>query len=268
MRRCALTVVSATWTPANTSASTAAAVAGVLQWDTRRCCHQHAKGRKSYCSATSFKLQPHEVNDTNVPSAREVLAMIPLREELQQQLPSARELEAQCVQPPGVKTRPAMRWGEPPLWPNSDTVEEIMDEERYGSEEGKDVVPPPSPEHILLAWKALLWGSVYAVIGVAVVVCVAMYACGKSSVEEVLGHLRGRAERERRRLAAEGEEVSYYVVDLTSPATLVAQVQEVWHVLEELAKDGGEGEHVSLESGEGEAHARSIGVEKTATVHK
>ncbi|RNF27268.1 uncharacterized protein Tco025E_00459 [Trypanosoma conorhini] len=250
MRRCALIAAAATSTHATTT-SVSTAAAGVWRWGARRCCRQHGDGRKSYRSATSFQLQPHEVNAANVPSAREVLAMIPSREELQRQLPSARELEAQYVQPPRAEARPATRQDEPPLWPNSDTVEEIMDEERYGSGEGKDVVPPPSPEHILLAWRALLWGSLYAVVGVVVVACVAMYTCGMRTVGEVLGYLRGRAERERRRLTAGGEEVRYYVVDLTSPATLVAQVREVWHALEQLAKDGEEGEH-------SEAHGRPV----------
>ncbi|KEG12281.1 hypothetical protein DQ04_01841120 [Trypanosoma grayi] len=115
-----------------------------------------------------------------------------------------------------------------------------MDEERYGSEEGRDLVPPPSPQHVLLAWKALLWGTVYAVLGVAVVVCVAMYASGMHCLSEVFVYLRGREDRARRRLEESGEDVSHYVLDLTNPSTVIQQAQDIWKALEALAEDEGE----------------------------
>ncbi|ESS69910.1 hypothetical protein TCDM_01353 [Trypanosoma cruzi Dm28c] len=242
MRRCALITVAVTSTSFNTASASA-----ISQWGTRCVSYLHDQHDhcKSYRSATAFKLQPHEVNESNVPSAREVMAMIPSSKELQEQLPSAHELEAKYVRPAAVNAGPVRRQEEPPLWPNSDTVEEIMEEMRYGSVEEGDVVPSPSPEHILLAWRALIWGTLYAVIGVSFVVYVAMYACGMRGVGDVLGYTRGRAERERSRLAKDGEEVAYYVVDLTNPSTLVEQVREIWNALQEVAEDGDKDEHAS-----------------------
>ncbi|KAH9598545.1 hypothetical protein LSM04_003279 [Trypanosoma melophagium] len=198
---------------------------------------------RPYRSTTSFRLQPHEVNETNVPSAREVADMIPSRAELEKQLSSARELEARYIHNKTQETK-CSSTHEPPLWPNSDTVEEIMDEERYGDGDGKNEVLPPSPQQVLLAWKALMWGSLYAVVGVTVVVCLAMYICGMRSLSGVILYLRDRQERERRRLEEVGDEVSYYVLDLTNPSTLIQQVEEIWQALEDLANDTEKGEEV------------------------
>ncbi|ORC87646.1 uncharacterized protein TM35_000212520 [Trypanosoma theileri] len=201
---------------------------------------------RPYRSSTSFRLQPHEVNETNVPSAREVADMIPSRAELEQQLASARELEARYIHNKTPQTKCSSA-EESPLWPNSDTVEEIMDEERYGDGE-EEKVPPPSPQQILLAWKALMWGSLYALVGVTMVVCIAMYTCGMRSLADVLLYLRDRQERERRQLEEVGENVNYYVLDLTNPSTLIQQVEEIWQALEDLANETDEEEGKEVKS--------------------
>nr|CCC91299.1 conserved hypothetical protein [Trypanosoma congolense IL3000] len=220
-----------------------------IMWRTSATVTNNAN-HKLFTSSPSFKLQPCQVNESNIPTAREVTEMIATRKELHQQLPTARELEALYVRPPPSGSGPTGCSApcEAPLWPDSDTAEEIMDEERYECTGTTDGLQTPSPAHVLLAWRALMWGTLYALLGVTAVVLLAMYASGMNSVSSVLHHLRSRPERELLRLAAEGHEVRHYVLDLANPITLGKQMQELWQVVQDAAKgtdddDGKDAQH-------------------------
>nr|CCC48789.1 conserved hypothetical protein [Trypanosoma vivax Y486] len=218
-----------------------------------------SKPVKAFSSHTRFKLHSHQVNETNAPSAWEVAMALATRAEIEEMLPSARELESRYAKQPtqgahasctGVPS-PEEAGGtcattapESALWPDSDTLEDIMDEERYGSALACDEVPPPSPEHILLAWRALLWGTAWAVVGVGAVVVLAMFYCGVDGPSSVTKHLRGHSERELRRLMAEKGEVERFVLDLTNPSALGKQVQDIWRAVERATRS--ESESVEL----------------------
>ncbi|CBH12175.1 hypothetical protein, conserved [Trypanosoma brucei gambiense DAL972] len=205
----------------------------------------NTKTCKSFTSRIPFKLRSDQVNESNIPSAREVSEMIATHEELQEQLPSAKFLESRYIKRPlhteSCGSCPATVCG-PPLWPDCDTPEEIMDEERYGGPEAMDRVPAPSAEHMLLAWRALMWGTLYAFVGVTLVVAVAIYVSGVNGISSVLQHLRSRSERELHRLSAEGQEVHHFVLDLTNPVAFGRQLQEAWQLVQDIANKQEEGE--------------------------
>lgn len=137
-----------------------------------------------------------------------------------------------------------------PLWPNCDTVEDIMDEEKYGAE--GELPPISDEEHVRLAYRALGYGTVIAVIMTGASGALMAWSMGFSSWDDVKAHLRGN---EQRRLAAlakfasenpdpSPEEVSkaensirHFTIDLTQPATLPNQLEALVSLIEELANE-------------------------------
>ena len=63
-----------------------------------------------------------------------------------------------------------------PLWDDCDTPEEIMEEEKYGSEE--EPAPEATAEHTMIALKAFLYGTILAIVGVGIVGVMGMAMAG------------------------------------------------------------------------------------------
>lgn len=121
---------------------------------------------------------------------------------------------------------------EAPLWPNCDTIEEIIEEEKFGAEGEEDKQPPVQPEHVVLAFRAFVWGTFWAFVGVGTIAAVAMKLGGFTSVKEVLAYVGDKDRRRLAELKAQGIEVIEYEVDLTNPSAVPDQLTEVWnHIL-------------------------------------
>ncbi|KAG5502098.1 hypothetical protein GH5_05042 [Leishmania sp. Ghana 2012 LV757] len=242
-------------------------------------CEENAEGAaatppaKGFRSSTRFKLSPAQVNENNVPSAREVVRMIPTLQELRAQLPDARELEQTYIRPewvlgangaaePGGKgsghtaattasstaslfqkaTDPLEEWLFGPPKEDSAAAAETAPEaalQRY-----------PLPRlHLLLAYRALFWGTVFALLGFTATVATAMYVCGYHSLRDLQRGVRGKMDRDGERLramaaaaaTAQGAEadtlVEHYVIDLAHPTEAWRQVQEIWGAVQRLAEE-------------------------------
>lgn len=120
-----------------------------------------------------------------------------------------------------------------PLWPNCDTVEDILEEEKYGAEGEEDKQPPIEPEHIVLAFRAFVWGTFWAVFGVGLISLIAMKMAGFSNIKDVLGYVGAKDKRNIEEMKKQGVEVIEYSIDLTNPTTVPDQLSQVWtHILE------------------------------------
>lgn len=202
--------------------------------------------KKKFSSTIRFSIPDGKVTSDNVPTLEELHKMVPTLEELRKQLPSAKEMERKYVfgstSAQQVAAEKSNASGENnPLWPNCDTPEDIMDEERYGAD-GEERAAPTS-EQVSLAWKALAWGTVYAVIGVGALSVVGLKVCGFSSVQDLKDHLSAREERERAKLRAsveststDGSDLQHFVLDLTNPADVPRQIQEIYEAVQRLAE--------------------------------
>ncbi|KPA86753.1 putative mitochondrial hypothetical protein [Leptomonas pyrrhocoris] len=217
-------------------------------------------------STTKFKLTPAQVNETNVPSAREVAQMIPTLRELQAQLPDALALEQRYIRPENV-VAPAPEsastadaaddndfdgaGGKPSTTPffvkTTDPLEDLLfgppKEEGTSAETTTEEDKRPRRQHLLLAYRALLWGTAYALLGVGATVAGAMYLCGYHNLGELLDGVRGKARRDEDRLRGcvavddAASSVEHFVIDLTHPAEAWRQLQEVWSAVQRLAEE-------------------------------
>jgi hypothetical protein len=210
----------------------------------------NSQQKKVFSSTIRFRVADSKVTPENLPSADDLAKMIPTLEDLRKQLPSAKEMENKYVFGTSAAQQAAAEKstasGEnKPLWPNCDTPEEIMDEERYGAD-GEERAAPTS-EQVALAWKALAWGTLYALIGVGVLSVVGLKCSGFSSLKELKEHLATREEREREKLqtSAQGNHDSdedasgplqHFVLDLTNPSDVPRQIQEIYEAVQRLAE--------------------------------
>jgi hypothetical protein len=231
----------------------------------------------TFRSATRFKLSPAQVNETNVPSAKEVGELIPTLRELRAQLPDARDLEQRYIRPEemvapsaastptstnivgdgsaidGVTTTSATSTI---FQKTTDPLEDLLfgppKEEGGSTSLGMDHMQHPRRQHLLLAYQALLWGTVYAFVGFVVTVAMAMYACGYHTLGELREGVRGKLSRDEERLravagssggAADGV-VEHYVIDLTNPTEAWRQMQDVWLAVQRLATEEEESRHI------------------------
>lgn len=219
----------------------------------QRCCCSSSSGvpsppPPSFRSATNFKLAPTQVNETNVPTAREVKEMIPTLRELRAQLPEARELEQRYIRPEAVAATGGEGTAVAPsatiFQPTTDPLEDLLfgPPKAEAAAEASQGGTRPRRQHLLLAYRALLWGTAYALIGFAATVALAMYACGFHSIAELRAGVRGKLARDEARLrasAGEGADASaeHYVIDLTHPAEAWRQAQEVWAAVQRMAEE-------------------------------
>lgn len=119
-----------------------------------------------------------------------------------------------------------------PLWPNCDTIEEILEEEKFGPEGEEEKQPPVQPEHVVLAFRAFVWGTFWAFVGVGSISLIAMKLGGFASVKEVLQFVGEKDRRRIEEMKAQGVEVIEYAVDLTNPSSVPDQLSQVWnHIL-------------------------------------
>lgn len=199
---------------------------------------------KGFVSTVRFALRPSEVNESNVPSAKEVAKSLPSLSELREQLPNARDLEVKYTSEAAAKSvqrkeASEVQTREERISDQSDNLADAvegaldeMDAESNGS------APQPTAQHVSLAFRALWWGTVYAFGGFFVVVCVGMLLCGYRSVGEVLESIRQKNERELAKLkagtAGDGE-VVHYVLDISNPSQLVSTTLEIWGKVLEMA---------------------------------
>lgn len=138
------------------------------------------------------------------------------------------------------------------LWPDCDTPEDIINDERYGGE-GEEA-PAPKGEHIMLAWKALMYGTLAAfVLTISIAISMSWYM-GFSSFAQIKEHLQTRKAREVEKLRQEAiakriadkrngtledtddeDTVHVYEIDLTQPTTLMSQLDGLVKLVEDLA---------------------------------
>ncbi|KPI85046.1 hypothetical protein ABL78_5884 [Leptomonas seymouri] len=221
---------------------------------------QTSSARTAFHSATKFRLTPAQVNETNVPSAKEVSQMIPTLRELRAQLPEALELERRYVRPECIATQLSKSAetsdlagdrgmnsadGTAPMSAIFQKTTDPLEDLLFGppKEVGAAESQRPQRQHLLLAYRALLWGTVYALLGFGATVATAMYLCGYHSVDELLEAVRGKNSREEDRLrtSAGGDagsaSVQHYEIDLARPTEAWRQIQEVWSAVQRLAEE-------------------------------
>lgn len=217
------------------------------------------QAQKGFCSTTKFKYSPSQVTETNVPSAREVASMIPTFRELQQQLPDARELESKYIQSGHLDTTVpaegaqdlssseagAKDEGSRPtettltrgiFQKTTDPIEDLL----FGppKDDKAAAASPLRPQHLLLAYKALMWGTLYALIGFLTTVLLAMVVCGYRSVDDLLQAVRSKVDRDAALLAsAEGDDVVLYVIDIRDPVEAWRQAQRIWATIQQTAEE-------------------------------
>ncbi|GET89405.1 hypothetical protein, conserved [Leishmania tarentolae] len=233
-----------------------------------------AQTAKGFRSSTRFKLSPAQVNEKNVPSAREIAQIIPSLRELHAQLPDARELERMYIpREPTLEDnglaerskasgegRAAVMASSTPsslFQKTTDPLEDLLfgspNEENAVTNEATATSPlqkrPPSREHVLLAYRALLWGTLLAVLGFSATVVTTMYMCGYYSLRDLQQGVRDKMSHGGERLHAtaaagvtEGSAsvdtvVEHYVIDVTHPAEAWRQVQEIWSAVQRLAEE-------------------------------
>lgn len=127
-----------------------------------------------------------------------------------------------------------------PLWDDCDTLEDIHNEEKFGSPSEAPIIT--KSEHVVLALWALFYGTILACAGVAVIALVGGYCLGFRSLSDVMAHLRARPERERARLEAAAKasgvavgEVVAFEFDLTRPSTFGEQAEALVALIQSLA---------------------------------
>lgn len=133
-----------------------------------------------------------------------------------------------------------------PLWPDCDTVDEILDEEKFGDQKNQ---PPMQPEHVLTAFKAFVYGTIVAFVGVGLIAYGMMQACGFYTIEDVLRHVSEKDKRRMDELRAKGDEVIEFSFDLSRPNEIPEQFSALWQQI--LTTAG-----VDLEQEDGSADAK------------
>lgn len=201
-----------------------------------------------FSASLKFKLAPGQVDETNVPSARDVSRMLPSVKDLHAQLPGAHELEKRYINQDSVVNKTgaaeapaaaaAATDGAPGIFiAATDPLEDFLD--------GKEAKTEMNPQHVLLAYKALGWGTVYAVAGFSIVVALCMAACGYRSLRELAQGVRDKVSRDEARLHADAERraeadggtVVHYKIDLSDPTEAYRQMREIWDTVQDIAED-------------------------------
>ncbi|AYU79643.1 hypothetical protein conserved [Leishmania donovani] len=233
-----------------------------------------AQTAKGFRSSTQFRMSPAQVNEQNVPSAREVVQMIPTLQELRAQLPDALELERMYIPHQsalganGVAGRSETS-GERADATTASSAPSSLSQKMMGPLEAlffgsandeiaaaTEATPttaspqrPPSREHVLLAYRALFWGTAFALLGFSATVSTAMYLCGYHSLRDLQQGVRDKMRHDEERLyamaapAATGEGAAvdtvmkHYVVDVTHPTEAWRQLQEIWSALQRLGEE-------------------------------
>lgn len=232
-----------------------------------------AQTARGFRSSTQFQMSPAQVNEQNVPSAREVAQMIPTLQELRAQLPGAQELERtyipreSALRANGVAGRSETSGERAAATTASSAPSSLLqktmvplealffgsatDEVAAATEATPTAASPPCPpsrEHVLLAYRALFWGTAFALLGFSVTVATAMYLCGYHSLRDLQQGVRDKMRHDEERLhamaapAATGEgaavdTVKHYVVDVTHPTEAWRQLQEIWSALQRLSEE-------------------------------
>ncbi|EPY32158.1 hypothetical protein STCU_00780 [Strigomonas culicis] len=204
-----------------------------------RSCSSKGTASKQFNSRTKFKLTPDQVNESNVPSSAEVAELIPTLRELKKQLPSARELESKYIEkkPITENWKPSDEETSEVFQKTTDPFEDLLETPEDGKRRNKS-----TREHLLLAYRALLWGTFFAIVGFLTTVGLAMLTCGYHSIGELMDGVRAKVERDEKRLITKaressgGEEVVHYVIDLSSPAAAMRQAQDIWNLVQDMAQ--------------------------------
>lgn len=178
--------------------------------------------------------------------------MIPTLRELHAQLPDATALERRYIRAEGTGATAATT---SIFQPTTDPLEDLLfgpPKEEGAGEAATTAGTTPRRQHLLLAYQALLWGTVYAVLGFAVTVALAMYACGYDSLAALKEGVRGKLSRDEARLRASVGDggavaVEHYVVDLTHPSEAWRQMQEAWAAVQRAAEEEGEEESTKVQ---------------------
>eukprot|EP00760_Papus_ankaliazontas_P003427 PhM_4_TR11611/c0_g1_i1/m.9902 len=146
---------------------------------------------------------------------------------------------------------------EKPLWPQCDTPEEILEAEKYGEdddEEGGNAVGGKGagevdipPEVFAYAWKALMYGTLLAITGFAVLVKGSMVYFSFESMSDVLQHIRDQPKREAEKLRAAGTDVIEKSIDLTSPESIGDDFMDIIETIQRLADEAKEEEEREAE---------------------
>lgn len=203
----------------------------------------------NFTSAVKFRLSPSEVNETNAPTAAEVSAMLPSLHDLRQQLPDARWLREKYI----VQNKEAASSTErcptsaettiPTSTLDFHEATDPLEDFLFDPLGGEPQPQQPTSAHVLLAYRALAWGTFYAISGFTLTVAVIMTSCGYHSVANLRTTLREKVRRDEERLrtqavseAADGD-VVHYVIDLADPAEAWRQAQSIWKKVQQLADD-------------------------------
>lgn len=209
-----------------------------------------------------FPVSPDRVDPNKLPTAEEIEKLLPTMAQLERSIPSAKDMEARYIKhekAAGAAASPAASEKPPPvaeeysdgttsgtpsadkaLWPDCDTAEDILNEEKFGRED--DPVPPPSPQQVRLAWVALAWGTLYAVIGTCLTSCAVAYGFGFHSWAELKAHVAAKHNRDLAVAKAKGfaddqtGEAQTFFLDLTNPVELPNQLQAIMAAIQDVAE--------------------------------
>lgn len=123
------------------------------------------------------------------------------------------------------------------------------DKERWSAELNSGAETSSSElngSHVLLAYKALMWGTVYAIVGFIIIVGLSMRLCGFYSIEDLKKGVRDKFERENERAllhwrAGVGEssgtdKVEHFVIDLSDKTNAWAQIRASWKAIQDMAE--------------------------------
>lgn len=103
----------------------------------------------------------------------------------------------------------------------------------------EDVSPDEKAKYILLAFKALLWGTFFSVVGVSLLVFGIMKHYGFHSISEVL---EARKKRDARLVEIQlkdkngidyDAQVKHFEIDLQHPEKSWSQMKEIWKIIEQ-----------------------------------
>ena len=127
-----------------------------------------------------------------------------------------------------------------PLWPDCDTVADIIAEETYGRD-GEEAMQlaKDAEEYTKLARRALMWGTVWAMLGTAALCYAAMKYFGITrGVAEVLEYIGGKNDRDIVALQKKyGEEnVKVVTLDISDPTALATQLDAIMQQITDLAE--------------------------------
>lgn len=98
---------------------------------------------------------------------------------------------------------------------------------------------PDSGEYVLLAYKALAWGTVYSIAGMSLLTAFIMFCCGWRSVNDVLQSVREKSHRDMLLFESKGceatgsaaNEVKHFDLDFSQPMKAAAQLKEIWQLV-------------------------------------